>query len=267
MTRKLYSEERLVVRRLVKDEHRLMVYDAGASCGKPMDVGDAQCEMLTLWEKCLNEGDEAWTTDAVGDSMVGAGINAGDTLLFVETADVKNGDIVLAYIDEEPLVKHFYKRDADVWLVPNNPRYEPIHIDETMRFRVAGVLRKIIKDAGVETFRISRLIEEAEKKLPFVRLKSELPAELCSHRAKIQLTWLMENDLLDDGWMPVAGVPVWKLGGIADRLGEYFGLDDKWKFFSDLWDKDRNYMRTKWNEAKNMAKEKEFSKNILCRIR
>lgn len=82
-----------------------------------------------------------------------------------------------------------------------------------------------------------------------------------------KLTWLMENDLLDDGWMPVAGVPVWKLGGIADRLGDYFGLDDKWKFFSDLWDKDRNYMRTKWNEAKNMAKEKEFSKNILCRIR
>lgn len=60
MTRKLYSEERLVVRRLVKDEHRLMVYDAGASCGKPMDVGDAQCEMLTLWDKDRNYMRTKW---------------------------------------------------------------------------------------------------------------------------------------------------------------------------------------------------------------
>jgi repressor LexA len=71
-----------------------------------------------------------------GDSMIDAGINDGDLVFVRLETDVENGDIVAALLpseatpDYEGTVKRLRKRDGHVWLVPENPRYQPFLGDD-----------------------------------------------------------------------------------------------------------------------------------------
>lgn len=61
-----------------------------------------------------------------GDSMVGAGILSGDLVVVRPQADAVNGEIVVALLGEEATVKRFHRDDSGVWLLPENPAYQPI---------------------------------------------------------------------------------------------------------------------------------------------
>jgi repressor LexA len=80
----------------------------------------------------------------VGDSMIDAAISDGDWVVIRQQQDADNGDIVAAMIDGEATVKTFRRRDGHVWLLPQNPAYQPINGDEaTVLGRVVAVLRKL----------------------------------------------------------------------------------------------------------------------------
>ena len=61
-----------------------------------------------------------------GDSMIGAGILAGDLVIVRRQEDADDGDIVVALIDEEATVKRLRKQRDEVALLPENPRFAPI---------------------------------------------------------------------------------------------------------------------------------------------
>jgi repressor LexA len=62
-----------------------------------------------------------------GDSMTGAGIYEGDTIVIRQQADAEDGEIVVAKIDgSEGTVKRLRKNDTGVYLQPENPKYAPI---------------------------------------------------------------------------------------------------------------------------------------------
>lgn len=62
-----------------------------------------------------------------GDSMVGAGILSGDIVIVRQQPDARSGDIVVALLGDEATVKRLLlKKDGGVWLLPENPAYEPI---------------------------------------------------------------------------------------------------------------------------------------------
>ncbi len=66
-----------------------------------------------------------------GDSMMDVGIYDDDLLAVHSTTDVRNGDIVVARIEDEVTVKRL-KRGASknlIELLPENPDYEPIVVD------------------------------------------------------------------------------------------------------------------------------------------
>jgi repressor LexA len=85
-----------------------------------------------------------------GDSMIGAGILDGDTLVVQRTDDARNGEIVVALAGDdesadEATVKRFF-RDADgrVRLQPENAALEPIYADHVQVLgRVVGVFRSL----------------------------------------------------------------------------------------------------------------------------
>jgi len=64
-----------------------------------------------------------------GDSMVGAGIFDGDCVVIRQQNDAVNGDIVAARFEDQATVKRFRRTGAHVWLMPENPSYEPIPAD------------------------------------------------------------------------------------------------------------------------------------------
>jgi repressor LexA len=62
-----------------------------------------------------------------GDSMTGAGIFDGDTVVIRHQQDAEDGEIVVARVDGgEGTVKRLRKKDGEVYLAPENPKYEPI---------------------------------------------------------------------------------------------------------------------------------------------
>jgi repressor LexA len=63
-----------------------------------------------------------------GDSMVDANIFDGDCLVVRQQADAINGDIVIALDEDENegVVKTFRRTENHVWLMPENPSYDPI---------------------------------------------------------------------------------------------------------------------------------------------
>ena len=65
-----------------------------------------------------------------GDSMIGAGILDGDLLAVHKSAEARNGQIVVARIEDEVTVKRLRRTRRDqVLLLPENDDYDPIEVD------------------------------------------------------------------------------------------------------------------------------------------
>jgi repressor LexA len=64
-----------------------------------------------------------------GMSMKDAGILDGDLLAVHQTRQAKNGQIVVARIDDEVTVKRFQQDGHQLQLLPENPDFKPILID------------------------------------------------------------------------------------------------------------------------------------------
>ncbi len=65
-----------------------------------------------------------------GDSMVGAGILDGDLLAVHKTSEARDGQIVVARIEDEVTVKRLRRTRRDqVLLLPENDDYDPIEVD------------------------------------------------------------------------------------------------------------------------------------------
>ena len=77
-----------------------------------------------------------------GDSMIDVGILDGDLLSVHSTPVAKNGDIVVARIEDEVTVKRLRRTNQKhlVQLLPENPDYEPIKVDlREQAFAIEGL--------------------------------------------------------------------------------------------------------------------------------
>lgn len=77
-----------------------------------------------------------------GESMIEAGILDGDLVIAEKTPYARNGDLVVALIEDEATVKTFYKEDGYYRLQPENPSYMPIIVsDVSILGKVVAVMR------------------------------------------------------------------------------------------------------------------------------
>lgn len=77
-----------------------------------------------------------------GESMIEAGILDGDLVIAEKTPYARNGDIVVALVEDEATVKTFYKEDGYYRLQPENPSYMPIIVsDVSILGKVVAVMR------------------------------------------------------------------------------------------------------------------------------
>lgn len=64
-----------------------------------------------------------------GMSMKDIGIFDGDLLAVHTTREARNGQIVVARLDDEVTVKRFKREGDKVWLIAENPEFAPIEVD------------------------------------------------------------------------------------------------------------------------------------------
>lgn len=79
-----------------------------------------------------------------GESMINAGIFDGDYILVKKQNVARNGDIVVALIEDEATVKTFYKEKDHIRLQPENDSMNPIIVSNCeILGKVSGVFRKL----------------------------------------------------------------------------------------------------------------------------
>ena len=114
------------------------------AAGVPIEAMETY-EMPPVPAALLGSGDH-YALEVAGDSMIDAGIFDGDYALIQRTETARDGQIVVALVDEaEATLKYFHKDGGKVRLDPANASYEPqVYAPHQVRIqgRLAGLLRR-----------------------------------------------------------------------------------------------------------------------------
>ena len=78
-----------------------------------------------------------------GESMTGAGILDGDKVVVRPQATANDGQIVVARIGDEATVKRLRRRNGQVWLMPENPAFDPIDGSEA---ELIGLVKAVVRE-------------------------------------------------------------------------------------------------------------------------
>ncbi len=111
--------------------------------GFPSPAEEELIDVLSLDQFLIQKPDATYLVKVTGDSMIDAGIHAGDLVLVERGRPVKSGDIVIAQIDDEWTMKYFHKKGRHVVLKAANEKYPPMI--PTKELVIGGVVTACIR--------------------------------------------------------------------------------------------------------------------------
>jgi repressor LexA len=113
--------------------------------GRPREVFDVSDEAMDIpeWMVGRKKGN-IFCIHVDGKSMVDAYIDDGDWVLVERTNSANSGEMVVTLLDDGSVtLKRLKMKDRDIFLIPENPEFEPIKVKKLKILgRVIGVLRK-----------------------------------------------------------------------------------------------------------------------------
>ncbi|HUV42365.1 MAG TPA: transcriptional repressor LexA [Patescibacteria group bacterium] len=116
------------------------------SAGAPLEAIEVSGDWEAISSEVTQLKDEVFLLRISGDSMINAGIDDGDTVLVKRQNEFVSGDIVLADVEGESMVKRFISDDQPpyIYLRPENPKYDVIPFTDKMKLKgkVVSVLNK-----------------------------------------------------------------------------------------------------------------------------
>ena len=83
-------------------------------------------------------GAEMFALTVRGESMTGAGILPGDTVIVRRQDTARDGEIVVAQVRDEATVKRLRLRDGQIVLQPENPAFAPLIFAPDTEIRILG---------------------------------------------------------------------------------------------------------------------------------
>ena len=124
---------------------KIPLFETPVSAGFPSPTDSFVETELDLNTFLVKHPSSTFCVKVKGQSMINAGIRAGDILIVDRAANPQNNSIVIALVDGDFTVKRITKVGSDLFLMPENESYKPIQITENMKFEVWGVVTYIIK--------------------------------------------------------------------------------------------------------------------------
>ncbi|MBR2131302.1 MAG: transcriptional repressor LexA [Oscillospiraceae bacterium] len=111
------------------------------AAGTPILAQECIEDYLTF--DCNGDEQSFFALRVRGDSMLGAGILPGDLVVVHRQQTASSGDIVVALLEDEATVKRLSHRDGGIWLLPENPNYQPIDgTHAALMGKVTAVVRR-----------------------------------------------------------------------------------------------------------------------------
>ena len=135
-----------VAKYVARRGYKIPLYESHVQAGGPSPAEDTVDELVDLNEYLVYRPADTFMVRAAGESMVNAGILPGDMLLIDRSLHPANGRIVVAAVDGQLTVKRFH-RDPEgiVSLLPENPAFEPIVMEEGNDLVIWGVVTSVIR--------------------------------------------------------------------------------------------------------------------------
>jgi repressor LexA len=115
------------------------------AAGLPVNAVENREGSLVIDPSFLKRGEDAFALRVKGDSMINAGINDRDLVIVSPAEQVRNGDIVVAMLNDEATVKRFEVVKNKIKLIAENDAYKPIEVKSEDDFRLIGKVKGVVR--------------------------------------------------------------------------------------------------------------------------
>jgi repressor LexA len=112
------------------------------AAGRPIFAEENFDGTYPIHQSFLKKNKQYFGLRVEGDSMCDIGILDNDMALIQKQQTAKNGDVVVALVDEAVTLKRFFKEAQRVKLMPENKAYRPIY---SQNVKVLGKLAYVIR--------------------------------------------------------------------------------------------------------------------------
>ena len=120
------------------------LFESPISAGFPSPAEDYVDLKLDLNKFLIKHPSATFYVRVKGDSMKNASIFDGDILIVDKALDPKNDDIAVCVLDGEFTVKRIRRHNDQLYLIPENPDFQPIKITDNDDFKIWGILSYVI---------------------------------------------------------------------------------------------------------------------------
>ena len=114
------------------------------SAGFPSPADDHVEGQLDLNTHLIRRPSATFFVRASGESMIGAGIHPGDLLIVDRSLEATSGKVVIAVVDGELTVKRLRLSPEGAILLPENPDFPEIRIENPDALTIWGVVTHVI---------------------------------------------------------------------------------------------------------------------------
>jgi len=122
------------------EECHLPLYATHISAGFPSPAEDFIEQKLDLNHYLIRNPSATFLVKVNGESMTNAGILNGDILVVDRSVSPVNGMVVIGVINGDFTVKRILKQGKKLYLHPENEKFKPVEITESMDFQIWGVV-------------------------------------------------------------------------------------------------------------------------------
>ena len=128
-----------------KNSKVITMASVGSSAGFPSPADDFMDLSLDLNKELIKNPSATFYARVSGESMKDDGIYDGDLLVIDKSVEPYDGALAVCYVDGDFTLKRFKNMGDYALLVPANPKYQPIRVDEDNDFQIWGIVRYVIK--------------------------------------------------------------------------------------------------------------------------
>lgn len=128
-----------------ESEIQIPYISEGVSAGFPSPAADFMETCIDLNKELSENPLATFYIKVKGNSMIDAGINDKDVLVVDRSLEPQNNKIAICCIDGEFTVKRIQVEKDCLYLMPENPSYEPIKVTEENQLIVWGMVTYVIK--------------------------------------------------------------------------------------------------------------------------
>jgi repressor LexA len=115
------------------------------AAGLPINAVENLEGSLVVDPSFLKKAEDAFALRVKGDSMINAGINDRDLVIVSPKEQAKNGDIVVAMLNDEATVKKFEFINNKIRLIAENKAYLPIEVKTEDDFKLIGKVKGVVR--------------------------------------------------------------------------------------------------------------------------